>query len=121
MEQLLLHLIGDFILQNDYVATNKKNKGLLGLCICICHGFLYTVPFVIFLDLSITCALVICVTHVIIDRTIITTRFLAWRNSTSLTNFGFSDERPAHLTLWLNIITDNTFHLIINFLAIRYL
>jgi len=28
MEQLLLHLFGDFIVQNDYVALNKKKNTL---------------------------------------------------------------------------------------------
>lgn len=38
-----------------------------------------------------------------------------------ISNFGFATDRPFALSIWLMIIVDNTFHLIINHFALKYL
>ena len=43
MEQLLCHLVADYWLQNDWMATNKKKKWFPA----IVHGFIYTLPFLL--------------------------------------------------------------------------
>lgn len=120
MEQLLLHLFGDFIVQNDWMALNKKNSGNKGALACMIHCFTYAVPF--YFIASPSAVFVIYLSHYILDRTHIVERFLAFRNGVdNIKNFGFGAERPFAITVWLMIITDNIIHLIINYFAIKYL
>ena len=120
MEQLLLHLLGDYIIQNDNVALNKKKKGFKNLMYCVFHCVTYALPFLLITNWF--AVLLIAVTHFAIDRTNIVAHFLKLRNNVpDISNFGFGKERPFALTIWLLIITDNTFHLLINFLIILYI
>lgn len=120
MEQILLHLLGDFILQNDFMATNKKNITWKGELACQIHCITYSLPFL--LIGSWQAVVVIYVSHYIIDRSKFISWFLALRNGTKdISNFGFGKDRPFALSIWLNIITDNTFHLACNYFALKYL
>lgn len=137
MEQLLIHLFSDYWLQNDWMATNKKKRWLPA----IIHGFIYALPFIL-LTRSILALFVICITHIIIDHTDIVAFFNRIKNwdfksktllyfkqlgdgllqKTSITiNDGYGTDRPLFLRVWLLIIQDNILHLIINYLAIKYL
>jgi len=120
MEQLFLHLIGDYIIQNDWMALNKKLKTLKGELACQIHCILYSLPFI--LIGSWEAVIAIYISHYILDRTNIVSYFLALRNGVdNIKNFGFSESRPFAITIWLLIITDNIFHLIFNYLALKYL
>ena len=120
MIQLLLHLIGDFIIQNDWMALNKKKISWKGELACQIHVITYSLPF-LFIG-SWQSVLAIYISHYIIDRTNIIAWFLALRNGVSnIDNFGFGKERPFAVTIWLFIITDNTFHVICNYLALKFL
>ena len=126
MDQVLVHIFGDYFLQSDYMATNKKDKVFPALA----HAVTYVLPFLL-LTKSLVALLVISGTHFAIDHWGLA-RYLAW-----LKNFlgpkssrrpwkeceltGFSPDRPIWLTVWLTIIMDNTLHLLINALSIRYL
>lgn len=136
MLQLILHGIGDYIIQNDWMALNKKKKGYLGFCACIIHCGLYSFPF--FLIGSPLAVSIIFTTHFIIDRWRIVDYFLAIRNGVykqraifyhdgeevryrlDISNFGFGKDRPFAISIWLYIITDNIFHIICNYLALTY-
>ena len=66
--------------------------------------------------------LTIFLTHYLIDAGKVVEWFLAVRNGVfNIKNFGFSKERPFAVSVWLLIITDNSIHLIINYLAIKYM
>jgi len=117
MEQLLLHLFGDYIIQNDWMALNKKKDGLKGWLSCAIHCLTYSLPFL--LIANPIQVFMVFITHFILDRTNIVVSILKFRNKGSLENFGFKPERPIYLTLWLLIIFDNTIHLICNFLILK--
>lgn len=131
MEQLLFHLWGDFIVQTDTWALNKKKKGWYGFKCCAIHCLTYSLPF-LFIG-SLTAWLVILITHFIIDRTRIIDYLLAIKNDVQvekkqwifpeydISNFGFGLDRPFAISIWLYIITDNIFHITINYLALKYL
>lgn len=133
MLQLILHGIGDYFIQTDFQALNKKKKGWLGFWCCLKHCVFYSLPF-LFIG-SWLAVLVIFVTHFIIDRTNLVSYLLAIKNNViyaghkeflnskkyNIENFGFSMERPVFITVWLNIITDNLLHIICNYLALTYL
>src|SRR4029453_4162508 len=71
MEQLILHLFGDFVTQSDWMAVNKSKRTWPALC----HVTLYSVPF--FLIGSAREVAVIFVSHFIIDRFRLI-RYLIW-------------------------------------------
>lgn len=129
IEQLLLHGIGDYFLQTDKQALNKKKKGLYGFKQCLFHCITYSLPFLLIGTWQAVS--VIFLTHFIIDRTKLVDYALAWKNGVKspyhadrrldISNFGFSPERPMFITIWLYIITDNLLHICINYLALRYL
>jgi len=131
MEQLLLHLFGDYIIQNDNVGTRKKEKSLTGLYYCIWHCITYALPF--FLITNWLGVLLIAITHFLIDRWNIVGYFIALKNNVwtsnycsgyyvdkrlDVSNFGFKPDKPKFLSIWLYIFQDNTLHLLINFAII---
>jgi hypothetical protein len=127
MEQLLCHLIGDYIFQTDRMAKLKTTSAAWALL----HAFTYTIPFVL-LTRSPFALATIGLTHFVIDH---------WRLARYVTRFknlitasakqraegmfdtpsGYLIGDPPYLTTWLLIITDNTMHLCINFAALRWL
>lgn len=120
MTELLLHGLGDFIIQNDWMALNKKKLSWKGELACQIHCITYALPF-LFIT-SWVAVLFIYAAHYVIDRSRIIDWFIACRNGKfNIKNFGFGEERPFVITFWLYIITDNLFHLICNHLIIKYL
>lgn len=150
MEQLLAHLVGDFILQSPWMALNKNKRTFN----CLVHVLLYTCCF-LFLTRSWRALLVIGGTHFLIDRFGLA-RYLVWaKNHLSPTRWyppwrycrltGYYDEwqsipvdetemqvealarvgslarQPLFMSVWLTIVADNTLHLLANYLSIRFL
>lgn len=124
MEQLLLHLIGDYITQTDWMAQNKaKNWGVAYL-----HACVYALPFIL-LSPSVIAWFCILWTHFIIDhfrlaryvvfaKNWITQPSLKWADCSTT---GYHKDTPPWLAFWLLIIADNTMHLTINYAALRWL
>lgn len=124
MEQLLLHLIGDYITQTDWMAREKIKRNEAAFV----HAFLYSLPFVL-LTQSLLALLVIFWSHFYIDRyrlaryvvfakNWVTDRSLTWSDCSAT---GYPSSAPVWLTTWLLIIADNTLHLSINYAALRWL
>ena len=144
-DQIVAHLVGDYILQSHWMATEKGKQHFAAALHAIC----YTLPFLLITQ-SIAALAVICGTHFVIDRWRLA-RFVVWlkngpltytswsvpaqyvdtkrpipgvyedRGSWSwrpLTSTGYLDDTPPFLAVWLLIIADNTLHLICNGLAI---
>lgn len=125
MEQLLIHLFSDYWLQNDWMALNKKKH----FWIASIHAFIYTLPFLL-LTQSFLALVVIFITHALIDGTNIVNKLNQIKNwnfnsfwvwGKNMIFDGFEPDRPPFIRVWLIIIQDNILHLIINYLAIRYL
>lgn len=67
MIQLILHLFGDYVIQSDWMAVNKRNNSWAALC----HALVYSIPFgvlIYFTSRSLTAFLVISGTHFMMDR-----------------------------------------------------
>lgn len=145
MLQLILHLIGDYILQSDWMANNKTSQNIA----CVAHALVYTLPFILVTQSKLA-LLVIMWSHFLIDRFRLAKyvcyykNFLApecevWQCDARYLSFededllkekyrwenckatGYPSETPQFLAVWLMIITDNTLHLTINYFAINYL
>lgn len=125
MLQLILHLFGDYITQTDRMANEKVKNIRMALL----HAFIYSVPFYIFIDMSVIAFLVIFLTHAVIDRYRVVKYIIFARNRLhdktlrweDCSATGYHKDKPIWLTVWLMIIADNTLHLTINYLAIAYL
>lgn len=120
---LLAHLVGDYLLQTHWMATQKTERWSPA----IIHGIVYTLPF-LFITQAPLALLIICVTHIVIDRYRLARHFVWAKNQlapaafrperAALKTTGYSADTPAWLSTWLLIIADNTTHLLINTAAI---
>src|SRR5712691_8445882 len=123
MEQLLLHLIGDYVTQSDWMAQRKTSSTWSSFC----HATIYSLPFLLlggWRALS-----VIWSSHLLIDRfrlaryVVFAKNFLGfpwptWGDSSAT---GYPSARPVWLAVWLLIAADNTLHMAINFAALKWL
>lgn len=124
MEQLLLHLFGDYITQTDWMAKNKTGQTKAA----VLHAAVYSLPFLL-LGPSMLALAVIFSTHALIDRYRLA-RFVVfaknWTTQPSLqwadcSTTGYHKDTPPWLAVWLLIIADNAMHLMINYAALRWL
>lgn len=134
MTPLILHLIGDYVLQSQWMAENKTRSSAAAAA----HALVYSLPFLI-LRPSLNAWLVILVTHFLIDRFGLA-RYVVWLKNVFFSphkpcdrNYndryrwsnckatGYPSDLPPWLSVWLLIAADNTLHLTINSLALTYL
>jgi hypothetical protein len=124
MEQLLLHLIGDYVTQTDWMAKKK----LESFPVALLHAAVYALPFFL-ITASLPALAVIFATHALIDHYRLA-RYLIfaknWANDRTLrwadcTGTGYHKDTPPWLAVWLLIAVDNTTHLAINYAALRWL
>ena len=128
-DQIVAHMVGDYILQSHWMATEKTKNHIAAWIHAIC----YTLPFLLITH-SLKALWIIAFTHYLIDRYRLA-RFVVWLKNwpiarweegpiaeypiwKPLTATGYQDDVPAWLSVWLLIITDNTLHVICNGLAI---
>lgn len=131
MEQLILHLIGDYILQTHWMAVNKVKSWT----VAIIHALVYSLPFLL-LRPSLLGWFVIFSAHAVIDRFSLAKYLLYAKNKitspdlpwTYCTKTGYQDQNedkkhycPMFITFWLYAAADNTLHLIINYASLRWL
>lgn len=133
MEQLILHLIGDYVTQSDWMAQNKTKS----IWAAFVHASAYSIPF-IYIDflgrespnsISLTAWLVIWATHLLIDRfrlakyLVFAKNFLGWPwpKWEDCKSTGYPSATPPWMSVWLMIAADNTLHLAINYGALRWL
>ncbi len=92
----IAHLIGDFILQNDWMAGKKKNSSLA----CFIHVFIYLFPFLL-CSLEWWQILLIGMQHFLQDRT----GFVFW---------WMKEWKHVPIDYWneLPLYVDQSFHLV---------
>lgn len=111
MPELLCHLLGDYCLQNQWMADNKTKRWWPAFV----HVCVYTLVFVLWFKPSLLACSVMFGTHLLIDR------FRLAKYWVNFYKIGTGESVPAFLSVWLLIIVDNTFHLCINHWALNYL
>lgn len=125
MTQLILHLVGDYVTQSDWMAQNKTKSTWAALC----HATVYALPFLAIA--SVNAWIVIWLTHLVIDRfrlaryVVYAKNWLApksyWHPWSECSATGYHKDSPPWLSVWLMIAADNTLHLAINAAAIEWL
>lgn len=147
MEQLILHLIGDYILQSHWMACEKTKRFWPAWI----HACVYSLPFLLITRQHSWAYWVILLSHFAMDRYRLA-RYVVWAKNrlgairswrfghdvTALKIFdkytvsqsmpplaycpyGYPPDVPDWLAAWLFIIADNTLHLTINYAALRWL
>ena len=122
MEQLLCHLVGDYVLQSERMACNKSHNTRM----CALHSVLYSLPFFTIAH-NFSQVFVIALSHFILDRFSLTKYFMKFRNIyidceidiCELT--GMRSDRLESIKWFVYIVTDNMFHLLCNFFVLKYL
>lgn len=125
-DQLVAHAVGDYVLQSDWMATEKTRRSIAALA----HVVAYSIPFWL-LRPSPLAMLVIVGSHFAIDRWRLA-RYVCW-----VKNFlappqsnppwadcrvtGYPDSRPPWMTVWLMIVADNVMHVLCNAAALHWL
>lgn len=122
--QLVAHLVGDYLLQSEWMVREKHHNNLAALA----HVVVYTLPF-LFLTQNPVTLLVIAGSHFVLDRWRLA-RYVIWlknwpwpgrRPWAECKETGYPPETPKWMSVWLMIIVDNTLHVLINGAAITYI
>lgn len=123
--QLFLHLVGDYLLQNDWMSVNKGRSWPAAILHCLIYG----VPFLLIEPSPAAwCALVFI--HLLVDRFQLPSALLftfsrlgepllEWEEARH--NNGFPIDFPVRRALWVNVFTDNCLHLATNFIVLSWL
>lgn len=143
---VLAHMIGDYVLQSDWMASQKTSSWKPALA----HVLTYAIPFVLLCTHNPIALFIIVSTHFVIDHWRLA-RYVCWvknflapkhidrtpprerqhfvpesewfiRNLpwSECTATGYDPAKPAWLSVWLLILTDNIMHVTINALALTY-
>lgn len=109
MGWLVGHFVGDFLLQNDWLAKEKKNSDI----VCALHVFIYTTMVMLFTgwsnhDLAPHIFLMIAIPHFLIDRGQFVSKYM---------DFMGQDEFKKHLAPWSMIWVDQSFHFLCLYLV----
>lgn len=123
---VLAHMVGDYLIQSDWMATEKTKRWWPAWA----HALTYGLPF-LFVTSSPVALAVIVGTHAVIDRyrlarhVVWAKNFIAprgynppWRECSAS---GYPPDKPVWMAVWLMIIADNTIHILINVAAVRWL
>jgi hypothetical protein len=126
MNQLVSHMVGDYIVQNHWEANAKVKNWLPA----ISHAAKYTAAFLPLTRSPVRLA-VIGGTHLVLDRYRLAKQ-VAWAKnqigvpksarypwSEGKENNGFPADVPPWMSIWLMILVDNSIHMTINYLALR--
>lgn len=116
---LLTHMIGDYLLQSDYMAQEKTKSNLA----CFLHALTYTIPFLRHTKSPVK-LFKIGFSHFIIDRFRLARYVVYFKNQLAPKKYrykwkdgdrtGYKNDSPVWLSLWLMIIADNVMHMLIN-------
>jgi hypothetical protein len=125
---LLGHLVGDYLLQNNWMALNKKRS----LRIAAVHCAIWTVCVVAFAPelLGVIPVIAAFASHLLLDATDLVDRWLALiggRSYHSVQVYTEQDNPELHKRFYVayaalvQAVADNTLHLLFLYLIFRYL
>lgn len=122
--QLVAHVVGDYLLQSEWMVREKGRNHLAALA----HVAVYLLPFLLLTQHPLT-LLVIAASHFVLDRWRLA-RYVVWLKNwpwpgrlpwEQCKETGYPPDTPKWMSAWLLIIVDNTLHVLINGAAITYI
>jgi fatty acid desaturase len=119
MNWLIAHLVGDYILQIDWMAENKKKNTWKGFLCCFAHVFVYTAIIFLFTGWPCYALAITFVTHFALDKTM----FVGWfckviGRGKFVSQYNrypcaTAKTQPNPFWPWSWVAVDNSFHLTI--------
>ncbi len=100
LSAILGNLVGDYLLQNDWMALNKKRSSFH----CAVHCLVWTVSVIVFAQWPLWTSVPLFVTHFIQDRT----NIISWY----MDAVGQKAFRIGVCAPWSSIVVDNVWHMI---------
>lgn len=120
MDFFIAHLVGDYLLQNDWMAMNKKKPSWFGFLTCFVHCLIYTVLVMLFTgwwkadNYALIWGLVF-LSHWVFDRTYLALKWMdlygSWKRMSN------DDPNKVFAYIWV----DNSFHLILLWLISKFI
>jgi hypothetical protein len=126
-DQILAHLVGDYLLQSHWMATAKTSRNLPAALHAVCYGL----PFLLLRPSPQAWAIIVW-SHFVVDRWRLA-RHVVWVKNllapaverrwawVQCRHTGYPPDTPVWLATGLLIVADNTLHLLINAAALRWL
>lgn len=122
---LVAHLLGDYVIQSDWMAGEKTQRWWPALC----HAAVYTAPFSV-ITLDPVALAIIGGTHAVIDRYRLARHIVwakerlsprrYWRSWHECRATGYSPAKSPGMAVALMIVADNTLHIVINTAALAW-
>jgi len=125
-DQLVVHAVGDYVLQSDWMATEKTKRTEAA----VLHVLVYGLPWLM-LTTSWKALAIIVGTHFVIDRWRLA-RHIGWVKNfiaprsgwpkpwAECSATGYDPAKPQWMSVWLMIIVDQVMHVTCNALALKY-
>lgn len=107
IEAIIGHLVADYLLQNDWMAANKKKSSL----VCALHCAIWAGAVCTFGTLGFLSAIVLFVTHFAQDRTGVVAEYMD-----AMGQKGF---RTGPCAPWSSIVVDNVLHIVTIYLVVK--
>jgi hypothetical protein len=115
-ELLLGHLVGDYLLQNDWMAKNKSDNSLIGWLAAFIHCILYTFAVCLIMwNFNWIWILVVFNSHFWIDKFALGIPYLKYIKGMEMDDYRgeYHGELTAGFSAVVYTLTDNTMHLLI--------
>ncbi len=109
IDAIVGHLVGDYLLQNDVLALNKKRCSFH----CLVHCLIWTACVCVFGGIGAVGAVILFVTHFIQDRTNIISMYMD--------AVGQKSFRTGACAPWAAIVVDNVFHIVTIWAVCKFL
>lgn len=111
MNWFIGHIIGDYLLQNDWMAMKKKQSTLH----CVIHCLLYTLAVMVCTGWHLWLAPVVFASHYVFDRTMLVVKYM------DLTGAWARWDKKSETFVFPYLIMDNTMHLVCLWLISKFL
>ena len=133
-QMLLGHLVGDYLLQNEYLAINKSKKTLKGWLTALIHCLIYTFAVCLFMwNAQLIWILAVFCSHFFIDKFALGEKYMKYVKGSGLRDY-IDDVNHTYTRTWMDdsegqrmltggfrafvyAVTDNTMHLVLMYIA----
>jgi hypothetical protein len=129
-QMLLGHLVGDYLLQNEWMAMNKSKNNMKGTIAAMVHCLLYTFAVCLFMwNFQLIWIIVVFLSHFPIDKFALGEKYMHYLKGKGLKDYvvrysqnkipnGY-DALEGGFSAVVYTITDNTMHLVLMFIAYK--
>lgn len=120
IDLLFGHLVGDYLLQNRWMALNKGKNTPFSFAVCVLHCSIYTLAVAVFTCWEPLWLILVFTSHFVIDKFSLGELWLQVINGRSLHQFFIETKAvtpqtaiAASFTALVYTIVDNTLHLLV--------